>query len=359
MNDEFDPLRKAFEKNGFEWQENDELFESIRVRSQGNLTLYSYGKAISVEPDHPVIARTRGIIVTDDGTIVAYPFDRFFNHFEIQAKPLDFSTAVMLEKFDGTLINVFYANEEWKITTRGSFYPNEGIYQERFDLMFTRLFDMTQLTYFNREYTYMFELISKENRIVTHYDEEFVALIGARSNITFEECSEEQLDSFANSNKIRRPEVYNLTNIDECIAYLDTLSDDFEGIIVRSGVNRLKIKKESYFALARIKMLNDREIFEYIVGKLHLDAEMLEWDEDVKGRIDSMKSQWKTTLTFMNRVYDRIFAEFGHDQKEFAFASNEYPFYWYLFTKKAGKDPLKRIKWKHVLPIITYVHRQN
>ena len=169
-------LRKAFEVNNWKgWEENKLLFKNITHREKCGMHLYNYGVNVLVERNHPVLMKCRGLVVDDDGKVLNYPFERFFNDFEKEKSDIDWSTAQVQEKIDGSLICVFRGNNGCEITTRGSFYPNE---QAEFDKWFTDKFSNFHLL--EKNCCYMFELVSKKNRIVTWYKKEFVALIGAR-----------------------------------------------------------------------------------------------------------------------------------------------------------------------------------
>jgi len=100
--DEEIPLRKAFQLNKWSgWEENELLFSNIEHKQKGNLHLYNYGKNTLVDRNNPVIMKCRGLVVDDEGKVLNYPFERFFNDFEKEKTEIDWSTAEAQEKLDG------------------------------------------------------------------------------------------------------------------------------------------------------------------------------------------------------------------------------------------------------------------
>ena len=96
---------------------------NILHKQWDDLHLYNYGDMVLVPRDHPILVRCRGLIVTGEGNVVNYPFDRFFNDFEVEGASIDWQSARIYEKVDVTMISVWYYNG-WQVTTRGSFYIN-------------------------------------------------------------------------------------------------------------------------------------------------------------------------------------------------------------------------------------------
>ena len=75
--------------------------------------------------DDPIIVQCRGLVLNGDGMIISMPFQRFFNAHEAECDVIDWESAEILEKLDGSMISAWWTGSEWEITTRGSFYPNE------------------------------------------------------------------------------------------------------------------------------------------------------------------------------------------------------------------------------------------
>jgi RNA ligase len=109
-----------------------------------------------------VTTQARGLITRSDGTIVARPFRKFFNYEERQpAIPLE--PFKVTEKMDGSLGILYFADEKPCIATRGSFTSDQAIRGTA--ILHEKYHDFS----FQKDYTYLFEIIYSDNRIVVDY----------------------------------------------------------------------------------------------------------------------------------------------------------------------------------------------
>ena len=145
---------------------------------------------------HPIVIECRGTILekTEDGIqVVCKPFDRFFNYGEALNVTEDFqlSRAEVLEKVDGSLIKVYYWNGSWRIATRGTAFAESENYTGKVfldmvleTLGFSSLEELSDRLdgHLFHGYTYLFEFISPENRIVTPYKSSELVFLGAVCN---------------------------------------------------------------------------------------------------------------------------------------------------------------------------------
>ena len=51
---------------------------------------------------------------------VCRPFDKFFNVGEVNAADIDWSTAQVREKVDGSLMKIWFDNGDWHLSTNGT-----------------------------------------------------------------------------------------------------------------------------------------------------------------------------------------------------------------------------------------------
>ncbi len=329
--DEVNPLRLAFLKSNWQgWEESERLFANITHKEKNGMHLYNYNKEGLVERNHPVLMRCRGLVVDIDGKVLNHPFEKFFNDFEKEKVELDWKTAEIQEKIDGSLICVFFANKEWQITTRGSFYPSEYDKTQAFDKWFKRLFK--DFDCLNENYCYMFEMVTKKNRIVTFYENEFVVLIGARNLLSHKEISQRELDALARILNIRRPKRFYANNIEECKELFTKLREDEEGLVaVDEKFNRLKVKQESYFKLAKIKELNTKALFEYMVRRDKIDEEFLQKCPEVISKLEEMKVVWEKYCLEVRATFNKIKPLSEKSRKDFAMGAIDFPYKALLF----------------------------
>lgn len=118
----FEPLEHFIKSN--DW--NNELTElhkaNINVAEKEGFYLYNYNNAVLVPRDDPIIRMCRGLVLDNNGQLVSMPFRRFFNYHEPECDKVDWESAEVQEKMDGSLISVWWTGSEWEVTTRGSFY---------------------------------------------------------------------------------------------------------------------------------------------------------------------------------------------------------------------------------------------
>lgn len=325
--EEYIPLKLFIEKHFSHLTIWEDIFKNIRVKQKDNMFLYNYSDVVIVPRNNPIICKCRGLVLRNNGEILNYPFDRFFNNFENTEKAkLDWNTALAQEKIDGSLINVFWTGEQWEITTRGSFYPNDNPTEDSIDYAeeFKRLFKSFNLL--DKDKCYMFELISKNNRIITKYDWEFVALIGARNILTLKELSQEWLNDFTILIGAYRPKQVSVKNIEECKELFKDLRNDEEGlVIVDDHFNRIKLKQESYLKMNKIKYLKEEELFEYIKGNIELDAEFIHTFPEVEEKINNIMIKWEEYQKTLNVLYNKFKPLLDISRKDFALEAMKYP----------------------------------
>ncbi len=348
----YEPLKKFFKNNNWNYEESEELHKCITIKNKDDMWLYNYNDNILVHRNHPVIIKCRGLVLDEEGEVMCYPFDRFFNSFENECSPIDWDSSVILNKIDGSLILVFYNKykTKWEIITRGAFYPmdnsneNSLNYEELFRAQFNNTEELL------KGFTYMFELVTKKNRIVTHYEHEGVYLIGMRNNTTLEEVGQHSLDREAQRIKTLRPETYYARNEDECVALFKTFNDDDEGlVIVDKDFHRMKIKQESYIKLSRIKQLKEQDLFEQVLGISNIDNEYLKKLPEVMTELDNISKKWldiKSEILFQFHEINNNMSE-TFDRKEFAKKATKYSFKSVLFNLLDNKDLEYRLpKWE-------------
>jgi RNA ligase len=102
----------------------------------------------------------RGLVTDDKGNIVARPFKKFFNMEEGKHTPT--SDFEVYDKMDGSLGIFFYYEGGWVMATRGSFTSDQAV--KGYEMMFK--YDFANL---HKDYTYLFEIIYDQNRIVVKY----------------------------------------------------------------------------------------------------------------------------------------------------------------------------------------------
>lgn len=222
----------------------------IKVTEKEDLVCFKYSQ-IDSDFNEPLVRECRGIILEKDTwNVVAYAFNKFFNFGESYADEIDWASARVLEKVDGSLIKVYYYNG-WRIGTNSTIDADDAKLlappYETFMDLFSAAADICGLDYnkLDPHYTYIFELRSPYNKVVVPYEDIRIIHIGTRNNIT---CEEVEVDI-----GIEKPKQYMLSSLDDCIAMAATFDFTKEGfVVVDKNYHRVKVKSEDYVRVHRL-----------------------------------------------------------------------------------------------------------
>jgi T4 RnlA family RNA ligase len=238
--------------------------------------LLKYNQIMS-DLSYQLCREARGIIL-DENTleVVARAFDKFFNWGEALAAEIDWSTARIQEKVDGSIISLYHWRGEWYVKTNGTLsantaeveFPVTGI--ETFADLVNRAFLLyrlfpEELLAGYEDYTFSFEIASPYNRVVVPYDSIRLFYLLARNNVT---GAEEPIEL----PNVERPREFAFGSLDELVESTKHLSyTDQEGyVVVDAQGNRIKVKGEDYLRIHRIRgeaLPNEKRLMELILSK--------------------------------------------------------------------------------------------
>jgi RNA ligase len=263
-----------------------------------NLVHFSYDQ-IDSPRSGPIIEEARGLILDqeDEWKIVAFPFKRFFNEGEGHAATIDWTTARVQEKMDGSLLIMYWYADRWRVATRGlpdaSGQVSDYKYHEKgvlIPMTFEKLFwsscefwlkGLSKSGDFDKNCTYMWELTSPANRVVCDYtktapmmtknedgkievwedeliddtgyahDGSRLTLIGARNNVTLEEHT---MDRYRGDvwYVVQEFPFNSVESVIEAASKINPLRQ--EGfVVVDANFNRIKIKSPAYVAIHHLR----------------------------------------------------------------------------------------------------------
>lgn len=130
----------------------------------GRLKILNYTPAAQYSKTWNEVTRQCRGLIYDSLTmeVLARPFEKFFNVGEHESLPNE--PFRVFEKMDGSLGILYPTGTGWAIATRGSFASEQAIWATH--LLRTRYPDFAP----DHGYTYLFEIIYPDNRIVVDYD---------------------------------------------------------------------------------------------------------------------------------------------------------------------------------------------
>lgn len=224
----------------------------LQINADGDRILNYTEKAVYTRTWTPATRQCRGLIVAADGSIVARPWPKFFNYGEHAADALDLNAPVeVTDKMDGSLGILYFTRlGELAIATRGSF----GSEQARHATAIFRARYQPAAFAADHAWTYLFEIIYPENRIVLDYGSmDDLVLLGAVHKGTGQTAG--PLDAVCYWWPGPRTSVYPYPTLAAALAAAPR--QNAEGLVVRytAGPHRdtlVKIKQDDYVALHRI-----------------------------------------------------------------------------------------------------------
>jgi len=203
-----------------------------------------------------MVQECRGLILDAKANwaVVAFPYTKFFNYGEPRAHPIDWSTAHVTEKIDGSLLTLYWHAEEWHVATSST--PDARGETKTPPLTFAELFwDIwARLRYVMPIYThcsYIFEMITPRNPIVIHPLTDDLLLHGVRDNLSLYEMDPVPV---AAAHGWHAVPAYQFNTMDDVIATSKRIdATAHEGFVVRDATfQRVKVKAPQYVALAHM-----------------------------------------------------------------------------------------------------------
>lgn len=295
----------------------------------------------------PLVRECRGLILRNDAfrnpayTVVCMSFTKFFNYGETHAATIDWDSARVQTKEDGSIIRLWYdrPSGHWQISTSGCIDAGKAPvfgFEATFGDLFLNAWRYLgySVSNFNEAYTYSFELCAPENRVVVPHSEPRIIHIGTRDMNTLEELD---IDI-----GIPKPKEYKFASLEDCRAAVKELPFSQEGyVVVDKHWNRIKIKSPAYVAAFHLKM-NGVVTTERILDMIRTgeQGEFLSYYPEYAEKFERVKTAVDAFLTQMrNRISELLSKEFG-TQKDFALAVKDERFSaCYFAWRKYGTAP--------------------
>lgn len=199
------------------------------------------------------VQEARGIIFKEKTMeLKCYPFKKFFNIGEPNATYIDWSEVSVEEKIDGSLIKLWYDDKMWHISSNGKinafecYLPNCQFKKyENLGYLFLSNFNTALFSDLNKDYCYMFELVSPLNKIIVPYEEDKIYFLGARDMTTLDE--KECWIGVEKPKWRYYKDVDSIKLKEEILDEVSNMSANQEGYVIRDRYfNRIKIKSPEY-----------------------------------------------------------------------------------------------------------------
>lgn len=270
---------------------------SLKINEIDDLVIFKYSQ-LNSDFSIPLVCEARGIILEKKTwKCVCKGFNKFFNYAEPYAADIDWNSAYITQKIDGSLIKVFYYNNEWRVATNGNIdarlsSTGVGSYPTYYDLFmvaikkYSRNFeDFTSS--FKKECSYLFELVSPYNRVVIPYKKFDIYFLSEINNETGDE----------NNNceyvKANIPIHYSFKSLEEIIEVSQKLPWDEEGyVVLDKNYHRIKVKSPEYVLAHYVRnnnVVTDKRLIQII--RDGEEDEFLTYGNEYRERLESLKKK--------------------------------------------------------------------
>jgi RNA ligase len=317
----------------------DTQYINVQKHPTADLYIYNYTAMVQYERCwNEVTMACRGLILDGNGTPVARPFPKFFNLEELTADQIPKEPFEVFDKLDGSLGILYFIDNQAFIASRGSFTSDQAI---RANEILQKKYAQV-LPHLNPNYTYLFEIIYPENRIVVQYnDQEDLVLTAIIETKTGKELSLQNIGFTV---------VEKLEGVKDLRDLKKLALPNKEGFVVRfQNGFRLKVKFEEYVRLHRILTgISSKNIWEYLKTGQSIEPLLADVPDEFYNWVHE-------TIDKLNLHYQKIEegakAEFKvlENRKETAFYFNTCRYQKILFFMLDGKDYSKMI-WRMIEP---------
>ena len=211
-------------------------------------------------PMHEAICQEcRALILdTDQWDVVSRSFFKFFNWGQPGAHEIDWATARVQEKVDGSLICFYFHRSEWRVATKGT--PDASGPVNTSGMTFRALVERT-LTEMGSSFAdltarldpglfYSFELTAPENRVIVPFAERRLTWLAAWDKATLAELDVADLPDLPTP-RVREYPLRTLEEVTRAVEAVMPFSG--EGVVVRDAAyRRVKVKSAAYVMIDRV-----------------------------------------------------------------------------------------------------------
>lgn len=246
-----------------DWEDILKRDFKIKVKIEDNLAIFNYN--IDCDFYDPIVQEARGIIIDYvEREVVCWPFRKFGNYTEGYVDDIDWESARVLEKVDGSIVKLWYDVKigRWQFSTNGVIRAENANVENYALLKYIDVINQADnlkdipFNKLDKDCTYIFELVSPMNRVVVDYGFTSLYHLGTRNNLTGVEMDVDI--------GVKKPKSYPISSLSDCIkaAVLlnkencDTGEIQNEGfVVVDKNWHRVKIKSPDYIMLHHVSLL--------------------------------------------------------------------------------------------------------
>lgn len=340
---------------------------------------------LNVDDTNPLAKQCRGLIIrpgwdpslvsadtylyfehsADKLDVVAWPLTRFFNEGDPAADEIDWKSATIYEKLDGTMCILYYDDvaRRWFVATRSmpeadlEIMTNSVGMGHTFSSLFELAAEQTLLDCFGKhgglkfltsqldeDHTYVFELTTPINRIVVRYDSYRITLLAVRNKKTGQEVRLDEMSGLGEHYLKFCPSWPQLNDVETLVEFVNNADPaKLEGAVaVDNRFRRLKVKNKAWVLSSKAKDLvtvSRRNAIKAIVNG-SIDDVIPLVEKDIADELIRMRESLRQYLKSVDDNFKKLKETYRDDRKGFALAiksSNDWetPY----FSLLSGKAP--------------------
>ena len=359
---------------------------NLIIKDLGDCTLIKYNQLFS-DFKEPMVREARGIIIQKKGRkyrLVRIAFTKFFCVGDPNAKRDLYKLAhrkqwFVEEKIDGSLITLAWWDNKWHVSTSGNIdaykaplsFANGDIqnFGELFEYASKGKIDYKQL---NKRFTYIFELVGLENKVIVPYEVEDIYYLGRRNNNTLLEVPYFK-DNCAGVEDCKRPKcrVVDISKnpkkiIKELQREVNSFTKDqehLEGYVISDSSlkTRVKMKSSKYLELSSQKgdgVFSARKIL--LMIKDRKDDDVLSSFPEYKPQFDDIRNKLSNWMIELKSDIDEMKSLKFESRKDLAMWAKEKSFSSILFaaynTENSDMDWIEKEVYKIKIDnLLTYI----
>lgn len=321
---------------------------NIKIKRDKNYILFKYNQ-ISSDFRFRLVRESRGLIVKQvlgNYAVVCKPFNKFFNYGEHFADNIVWEMSRVTEKMDGSLIKIWF-DEKWHISTNGTIDAYKcscNLSDKTFGELFESVLDKNNtgvtvedlFSSLDTEYTYLFELVSRDNQVVIQYDHEGIYFLAKIHNLTGTE-----VDNIMPIPYVTPVQQFDMGDLNQICEFVSGFDDFHEGVVVSDTFgHRIKIKSPSYILRHRLHIPMSAIHIINIIKSGYVDDIIPFCDLTLIADINEIKNKITAQVAYMNTTWDNIDLSSFDTRKDFALAINKCDFNLksWLFAKYDNRD---------------------
>lgn len=299
-------------KSTFLFDITDENIETKNLikKEKNDCVLFKYDRNQDLE-NISEIDECRGVIIKDNKFICLPPSksldnNDFFNRYNLNQCQQE-------EFIDGTMVNIYWNNNEINYSTRSQIDANDknyGILNRSFKDMFIEVYN---------DYGFSLEenlpkdvclscvLCHKDNTIVKKHTENKIYLVEAKRIIEDNRYSIIQIHDPENLKGITfdKPRIFSFENMKEIKLFLKKQNYQYKGFIIKNGNEKTKLENKKYLEIKNLRRLDIKhtKILYYTLKKNNQLRKFTKIFPNYNSIFSDYKKEYENLIDFLYKSY--------------------------------------------------------